>query len=104
MSAAAQVALRAARDRLIDLLGIGETYPLQDVAVSADRLTVAITTPAKIIISPGQSDVSYTLRDHAEKTVSAESQGTGGETVLITPAITEDQTFRIFASKVDTFA
>jgi hypothetical protein len=104
MSATTQVVLRAARDRLIDLLGIGETYPLQNVAVSADRLTVAITTSAKISISPGQTDVTYVLRDHTEKTVSAETQGTGSETVLTTPPITEDQTFRIFAYKVDTFA
>src|ERR1700761_9487719 len=104
MSATTQVVLRAARDRLIDLLGIGETYPLQNVAVSADRLTVAITTSAKISISPGQTDVTYVLRDHTEKTVSAETQGTGAETVLTTPPITEDQTFRIFAYKVDTFA
>jgi len=104
MSATMQIALRAARDRLVDLLGIGETYPLQDVAVSADRLTVAITTSAKISISPGQTDVTYVLRDHTEKTVSAQIQGTGAETVLTTPAITEDQTFRIFASKIDTFA
>lgn len=104
MSATTQVVLRATRDRLVDLLGIGETYPLQDVAVSADRLTVAITTSAKIGISPGQTDVNYVLRDHTEKPVSAPVQGTGAETVLTTPAITEDQTFRIFASKIDTFA
>jgi hypothetical protein len=104
MSATTQITLRAARDRLVDLLGIGETYPLQDVAVSADRLTVAITTSAKISIAPGQTDVTYVLRDHTEKTVSAQVQGTGAETVLTTPAITEDQTFRIFASKIDTFA
>lgn len=104
MSASTQILLRAARDRVVDLLGIGETYPLHDVTVSADRLTVAINTTAKISIFPGQSDVSYTLRDHSNKVVSSETPGTGAETVLISPPMKEDQTFRIFAAKIDTFA
>ncbi len=104
MSAMTQILLRAARDRVVDLLGIGETYPLQDVPVSADRLTVAINMTAKISIDPGQSDVSYTLRDHDDKTVSSDSTGTGAETILVTPSIKDDQTFRIFASKVEAFS
>ncbi len=104
MSATTQILLRAARDRVVDLLGIGETYPLQDVPVSADRLTVAINTTAKISINPGQSDVSYALRDRDGKSVSGDTPGTGAETILVTPPIKEDQTFRIFASKIDTFA
>ncbi len=58
MSVTTQILLRAARDRVIDLLGLGETYPLQDTAVSADRLTVAFDTSAKINIFPGQTDVT----------------------------------------------
>ncbi len=104
MSATTQILLRAARDRVVDLLGLGETYPLQDVPVSTDRLTVAINLTAKISINPGQSDVSYSLRDRTDKTVSSDTPGTGAETILVTPSIKEDQTFRIFASKIDTFA
>jgi hypothetical protein len=104
MSVTTQILLRAARDRVIDLLGLGETYPLQDTAVSADRLTVAFGTSAKIRIFPGQTDVDYTLRDHQNQTVTTPTPGTGGDTVVTTPPIKEDQTFRIFASKVDTFA
>ena len=104
MSATTQILLRAARDRVVDLLGLGETYPLQDVPVSADRLTVAVNMTAKISINPGQSDVSYTLRDRNDNTVSIDTPGTGAETILVTPAIKEDQTFRIFASKIDAFA
>ena len=104
MSATTQILLRAARDRVVDLLGIGETYPLQDVAVSADRLTVAVNMTAKISIDPGQSDVTYSLRDRNEKAVSTDTAGTGAQTILVTPNIKEDQTFRIFASKSDVFA
>ena len=104
MSATTQIPLRAARDRVVDLLGLGESCPLQDVPVSADRLTVAINTTAKISIDPGQSDVTYSLRDRNDKSVSSDTPGTGAATILVTPAITEDQTFRIFASKIDAFA
>ncbi len=104
MSVTTQILLRAGRDRVIDLLGLGETYPLQDTAVSADRLTVAFGTSAKITIFPGQTDVDYTLRDPKDQTVTAPAPGTGGDTVLTTPPIKDDQTFRIFASKIDTFA
>ena len=104
MSATTQLLVRAARDRVADLLGIGETYPLQDVTVSADRLTVAVNTSAKISISPGQTDVTYTLHDRNDQPVSDSIPGTGAETVLTTPPIKEDQTFRIFASKIDVFA
>ncbi|HEY4899326.1 MAG TPA: hypothetical protein VIH91_00775 [Terriglobales bacterium] len=104
MSATTQILLRAARDRVVDLLGLGESNPLQDVPVSADRLTVAINTTAKISIDPGQADVTYSLRDRNDKSVSSDNAGTGAATILVTPAITEDQTFRIFASKIDAFA
>ena len=104
MPATTQILLRSARDRVIDLLGIGETYPLRDVAVSADRLTVALNTTAKISIDPGQSDVVYTLWDRNDKAVSADAPGTGAATILVTPSIKEDQTFRIFASKMEAFA
>jgi hypothetical protein len=104
MSLTTQSLLRGARDRVIDLLGLGETYPLQDTAVSADRLTVAFGTSAKISIFPGQTDANYTLHDPKDQAVTASVLGTGGETVLTTPPMTDDQTFRIFASKIDTFA
>ena len=104
MSVTTQILLRGARDRVIDLLGLGETYPLQDTAVSSDRLTVAFGTSAKISIFPGQTDVDYTLRNPKDQTVTAPTPGTGGDTVLTSPPINEDQTFRIFASKIDTFA
>jgi len=104
MSATTQILLRATRDRVIDLLGVGETYPLQDTAVGQDRLTVAFGTSAKVSIFPGQTDVTYTLHDAQDKAASAATAGTGGETVLTTPAVTQDLIFRIFASKIDTFS
>ena len=48
------IRLRGSRDRLVDLLGFGETYPLQDVSVRAEDLIVPIGTTAKIPVDPGQ--------------------------------------------------
>src|SRR5688572_30693179 len=56
-----EIHLRAARDRLLDLLGIGETFPLQDIPVAEDRVKVAINSTAKIRLLAGQKDVRYSL-------------------------------------------
>ncbi|MCI5150281.1 MAG: hypothetical protein D3916_12990, partial [Candidatus Electrothrix sp. MAN1_4] len=56
-----QQVLRATRDRLIDLLGIGKTYPLSDLDVS-DK-TVVYGEQADINISTSQPDVLYLLFD-----------------------------------------
>jgi hypothetical protein len=61
--------VRSARDRLIDLLGIGETYPLADLHVRDDQLTVAFTNTAKIPIENAQPWVIYELHDAQNKPV-----------------------------------
>lgn len=98
-----QIYLRGARDRLIDLLGIGETYPIQDVQVVDERITVPINSTAKIQIFPGQTDVRYKLCDAHERPLdkAAGLAGNGEVTVLETPAISEDLTFRLLARKID---
>ncbi len=55
--------IRSARDRLIDLLGVGETYPLADLPLRDDQLTVAFTNTAKIPIEDAQPWVVYELHD-----------------------------------------
>ena len=43
------IQLRDARDRLLDLLGIGQTYPLRDLVVHDEQLTVTVNSTAKAI-------------------------------------------------------
>ena len=55
--------VRSARDRLIDLIGVGKTYPLADLHVRDDQLTVAFTNTAKVPIEDAQPWVVYELHD-----------------------------------------
>ncbi len=93
--------VRAARDRLIDLLGIGETYPLRDLAVPDDQLTVAFNTSANVPIEPSQMDVMYQLRDkNNNPVVGAEVQGNGDRATIETPKTQENITYTIYAKKL----
>ena len=94
--------LRGARDRLIDLLDLGETSPLQDTEVRNERLTVPIGMQAKIPIVPGQIDVRYLLRlRDGTSTPGPGKIGNGEETLALTPALNEDVTFEVLARKID---
>lgn len=94
--------VRAARDRVIDILGLGQTYPLPDVDVSAQRITVDYNRNAALDISPSQINVRYELWD-GDKVASPAStvDGTGGDAVLAGPPIREDHTFKVRAYKID---
>jgi len=91
-------------------IGIGQTYPLQDLAVRDEQLTVAFNTAAKIPIENSQTDVLYQLHhkhelvkrtpDGAKEAgVQIEAQGNGETIFLETYKIQEDITFEIFARK-----
>jgi hypothetical protein len=105
-------AVRDARDRLIDLLGLGETYPLRDVPVRDERLTVAFNQPAQIPIEHSQRGVLYQLRSDRDdavitrpegaKSVTVEAEGNDETLYLLTPPIQEDITFNILARKLAT--
>jgi hypothetical protein len=97
----AAILLRDARDRLIDWLAIGQTYPLRDLAI-ADIGTVAYNMKARIIISYSQADVSYCLCDSQQQPLVPEikQQGNGGDLELISPAIVNDRSFSIQATKL----
>lgn len=102
MSIPRHIHVRAARDRVIDLLGFGETYPLQDVGVQGEQLTVSFEQPAAFAIQPGQKDVHYELWAGESAVVPACSvDGAGDRTVLPGPIITADSTFRIRAFKIE---
>jgi hypothetical protein len=90
--------LRAARDRLIDLLGFGHTYPLSDLEISDEM--VAYGEKANIRISFSQADVLYQLCEEDGTPMDGFTvTGNGGEALLTTPPITEDKTYKILACK-----
>lgn len=94
--------VRAARDRLIDLLGLGQTYPLADASVTAERITVDYNRNAALDLSPSQVGVRYELYDGDKPAVPASTLiGTGADAVLPGPPIREDHTFKVRATKVD---
>ena len=95
------IRLRGARDRLVDLLKIAQTYPLRDLEVRGGGLTVPVGDSAVIPITPSQPDVNYEPLDPHGKLVTTGQTGTGEVLYLTTPPIEEDITFRILARKAD---
>ncbi|MGZ8157292.1 MAG: hypothetical protein ACXWT1_06285 [Methylobacter sp.] len=97
----AAIPLRAARDRLIDYLGIGETYPLRDLAIS-ETSKVAYNIKARIVISNSQQGVSYRLCDDQQHALTPDIalEGNGGDLELISPPIVTNRKFTIQATKI----
>jgi hypothetical protein len=95
------VPVRSARDRVVDLLGIGDTYPLTDLNVVADQLKVAFGGTAKIPIEHAQAGVTYQLCDPKGKPLGAAFAGNGEDATLVieTPKVDQDITYRILATK-----
>ena len=98
--------VRDTRDRLTDLLGIGRTFPLRDLDVKDERLTVPFDAAAKIPIEISQVDVLYSLFQKDGSPVNrvaeepAEARGNGETLILDTPAILEDVTYDIRAARI----
>src|SRR5208283_1048375 len=101
MATDANLQLRDARDRLIELLGLGKTYPLQDLPVRGEQLTVAPNVATQIFIDDSQPGVIYQLFD-GKNPVELALEGNGARLGLKTPPITEDITYRILARKLGT--
>lgn len=93
--------VRDTRDRVVDLLGLGRAAPLQDVELEASGRVIPVDTRAELVIDPGQPDVRYLLRLRDGGPVGAghHTVGTGGPTVIRTPPIEDDITFRILARR-----
>src|SRR5258708_12748489 len=93
---------RAARDRLVLILGIGVPYPLRDLRLVYPEI-VAVDQDTKINIFGGQTGVLYRLCDSEgnELIPSYEVKPDGSEreggVILPTPKITKDITFSIMA-------
>lgn len=92
------IPVRSARDRIIDLLGIGDSYPLTDLNVVTDQLKVAFGGTAKIPIESAQVGVTYQLIDPAGKLL-GKADGNDETLVIETPRVKENVTYRISATK-----
>jgi hypothetical protein len=101
MPIAKHIYARSARDRIIDLLGLGETYPLRDVRVEEGQLTVDFDSPSSFEIEPAQEDVDYALYEDGEPVEPPGDVTRDGEIVTLEgPVITEDRIFQIRAVKI----
>lgn len=96
----ASIPLRAARDRLIDWIGIGQTYPLRDLPVTVTNI-VLYNDPSQIEIGNSQHGVDYQLCDDKDIPLDPIVSGTGngGTLVLVSPAIVANTIFTIQATK-----
>ena len=97
MSTPTALRFREARNRMIELLRLGETYPVRDLAVREGRLTVTFGSTAKIPIEISQPGVTYSLRDKHGNAASGEIVGTGDTLLIETPSIRDDTTFTVHA-------
>lgn len=108
---AANLQVRDARDRLTELLGIGQPYPLRDLPVPSDQLLVVIDTSAKIPIEFSQRGVMYqlyldgqpvqhTADNQAGTGTPIQAEGNGATLYLETYRIEQDTTFDIYATKI----
>lgn len=101
-----QLRFRDARDRVIDLLGLGRTWPLRDIPLS-ERLIVAPGAAAEITLDYSQRGVRYELRreDNGAQVLidgaPIAAEGTDGALTLPTPPIDVDVSYRVLAIKLD---
>ncbi|BAM90274.1 hypothetical protein S58_42890 [Bradyrhizobium oligotrophicum S58] len=89
--------LREARNRMLDVLRLGETYPVRDLPVPNERLTVAFNDTAAIKVESSEKGADYGLRTKAGDAVGAIVKGAGDTVTLTTPPIRDDVTFTIHA-------
>jgi len=108
MDQATHIQVRAARDRVIELLKIGKTYPLQDLPVGS--VIVPYDSVGEIPVHESQVDVEYELHDMDNQPVRDSGdarnrrfwqKGNGKTVFLETPAIQGNVKFKIRALKKD---
>lgn len=114
--ASRQAALRSARNRVIDALGLGDTYPLTDLRVAdgiaatgpGAGLKVAHGRSARIAIDDAEAGVLYSLREpdggplrdaRGDPLPEVEVEGEGGRLLLESPPVTDDIRYRVRARK-----
>jgi hypothetical protein len=99
------IALRDARDRMIQILDLGRPYPLRDLYLKAPDV-IAYGKDARIQILGGQSGMLYQLcdedgdpvvKDGKNFEIRAEPGMTADALYLVTPIIDKDITFTVLA-------
>lgn len=99
-----QLRLRDARDRVIEHLGLGGTYPLRDIPLP-ELLIIPADTSTQIQLGYTQAGVRYVLCDgRTGEPVKSGKQGfeivgDGGPMGLTTPVVLEDLSYKIQAVK-----
>src|SRR5882762_1016153 len=95
------VPVRGTRDHIIDLLEIGDTYPLTDVNVVANPPKVTFGGTTTIDIEAAQAGVTYQLCDPTGVPLGDAFTREGNDATLSigTPQVQEDVTYRIRAMK-----
>ena len=111
-----QAPLRSARNRVIDALGLGDTYPLTDLRVAdgivasgpGAGIKVAHGRSARIAIDDAEAGVLYSLRGpdggplrdaRGRPLPDVEVEGQGGRLVIESPPVVEDIRYRVQARK-----
>lgn len=98
---ASDIVFRDARDRIVNLLGIGLTYPLPDLPVEYPEM-VALDQPVEITIHHAQAGVQYLLCDEDGNPLEGAEWVDGGpDTKLTTSKINADVAYTILASRPD---
>lgn len=101
MTTSASRQARSARNAIAEALGLGETYPLADLPVSAEPPVVAFGLVAQIGIQDSERTVVYRLLNQDAQPLpngaKPEAQGSGSTIAIETPAIAEDITFTVHA-------
>lgn len=108
-----QIALRSARNRLIDALGLGDTLPLTDLVVADGGvdgpIKVAHGRSAHIAIDGAEAGVRYELRGpdgrplrdaRGQPLPPVAAEGADDRLVLESPPVTDNITFRVLATKL----
>ena len=102
-----QAPLRSLRNRVIDLLGLGDTAPLADLHLTSDKIKVAFGARAVVSIEDAEADVDYGLRGpdglalkyKTPADAAAAVRRSGSLVEITTPPITDDITLRVRAVK-----
>lgn len=101
MSLPHDIPVRNARNRVIDLLGLGDTYPLTDLPVAAVPPKVTFRDTTQVLIESAQAGVSYQLLDPAGAPL-GRADGSDAPLEIKTPPVLENLTFRVRATKKPT--
>ena len=92
--------MRASRDELIDILGLGYTWPVTDQVLPEGDIKVAYDTRAHIPIRPSQRDSEYHLYYKGERVADSGIEKGNDELLMLpTHPIVKDRIYTVLAKK-----